>query len=409
MEMGNEWHQLAKELKVDKQMLPVIDISAGSVKHLAPFLQEKKLSRAVIIADRNTLQIAGEEVQRLLELEGIETTVIRLVENELDQVNADEATLMQVMVETPENVNVLLAVGAGTIHDITRFCGYKMGIPFVSLPTAASVDGFTSKGAPLILRGVKQTIQTASPIAVFADSTIIKNAPRELTAAGFGDMLGKYTSLLDWKISYLVGEEPYVQTAASLTENALQACVNHVEDIASSDGTGVEILMQALIESGLVMLLINSSRSASGGEHHLSHFWEMDLLRKKHRQILHGAKVGVATIIITKLYKQFANQFNPDNVAKENLYLQRLSDRWPELKTAIEQLPDPDQLRALLEKAGGPSSPEDLGIGHALVEESLNEAYHLRDRCTGLRLINKLKQTRITYQPEDVESSYNGL
>ncbi|WP_052360615.1 sn-glycerol-1-phosphate dehydrogenase [Oceanobacillus manasiensis] len=403
MEMGKKWNQLAEELKVDKKMLPVIDISAGSLKHLGPYLQKMGLRKAVIIADQNTTKVAGEEVQQTLDLEGVDSSIILLKENEQGQVNADEATLMQVMVETPQNVDVLLAVGAGTIHDITRFCGYKMGIPFISIPTAASVDGFTSKGAPLILRGVKKTIQTASPIAVFADITIIKNAPTELTAAGFGDMLGKYTSLLDWKISNLVGEEPYNHIAAELTEKALQTCVMHVDEIAVADDTGISVLMQALIESGLVMLLINSSRSASGGEHHLSHFWEMDLLRREERQILHGAKVGVATIIITRLYKQFANQFNSRNVAKEDLFIQKLCEQWSVIKGAIEQLPAPDELDALLKKAGGPGTPEELGIEDKIVEESLNEAYHLRDRCTGLLLINKQKQARISYRPEEME------
>lgn len=197
------------------------------------------------------------------------------------------------------------AVGSGTIHDIVRFVSFKMDIPIIAVPTAASVDGFTSKGAPLIFRGFKNTIQTASPLAVFADINIIKKAPQELTAAGFGDIIGKYTPLLDWKISNLIANEPYNELAAHLTKNSLVACVNHVEEIAAHSELGIKILMQSLIESGLVMLALDFSRPASGSEHHLSHYWEMELLKNDQKQLLHGAKVGVAATIIIDLYEKF--------------------------------------------------------------------------------------------------------
>lgn len=98
----------------------------------------------------------------------------------------------------------MIAVGSGTIHDIVRFAAFQRDLPFISYPTAPSVDGFTSARAPLILYGTKTTIQTKAPSALFADLDLLKAAPQSMVAAGFGDMLGKITSLADWEISAIL-------------------------------------------------------------------------------------------------------------------------------------------------------------------------------------------------------------
>src|SRR5699024_7710865 len=280
MEISDEVYQLAAELGVKHVLLPENKIANGALEEVIPYAFEKGLETLTLEVDYHTYEAAGSQLEKWLIKDGFQINTVLLQANKHQQVIADEAALVQLLVETPSKTDALIAIGTGTIHDITRFCGSKMNIPFISVPTAASVDGFTSKGAPLILRGMKQTIQTASPIAVFADIDILKTAPKEMTAAGFGDMLAKYTSLVDWKISELVGDEPYHPLAANMTRKSLEACVENIAKIADADDEGIIILIHSLIESGLVMLLLDFSRPASGGEHHLSHHWEMDLLQK---------------------------------------------------------------------------------------------------------------------------------
>src|SRR5690606_41679685 len=106
--------------------------------------------------------------------------------------------------------------GSGTIQDITRFCSGKIGKPFISIPTAPSVDRFTSLGAPIIVRGFNETAQTVAPIALFADINILRKAPTEMIAAGFEDMIAKFTSLADWKFVVLLNNEPYCPLVESL-------------------------------------------------------------------------------------------------------------------------------------------------------------------------------------------------
>jgi glycerol-1-phosphate dehydrogenase [NAD(P)+] len=399
MQLSADLLALAEEYGINADTFPRLEVEAGALTSVASFLKEKNWSQAVLLVDAQTRAAAGEQLAVHLQDNGIRVQMVELVANHHDQVNADEASLVQVLVETPMDTDVLLAVGAGTIHDITRFCSQKLSIPFVSVPTAASVDGFTSKGAPLILRGVKQTIQTAAPVAVFADLNILCAAPRALTAAGFGDILGKFTSLLDWEISALVGKEPYNALAAKMTRQSLDNCVEHVEEIAKANEAGIKILMEALIESGLVMQVLDFSRPASGAEHHLSHYWEMHLLEADKRQLLHGSKVGVACAIISELYKNWSEQFDP--LEAEGDYALLLQEYWQDIRLKIAALPTPEALQYYLYQVGAPATADEIGIQESLVQDSLNEAYHLRDRCTGLLLMNQYKKEPISYPLQD--------
>ena len=399
MQLSADMLALAEEFGISQDAFPQLEVEAGALASISAYLEGESWSRAVLIVDAKTKAAAGDQLASLLQAESIHVHVIELLANHHGQVNADEASLVQVLVETPIDTDVLLAVGAGTIHDITRFCSQKLSIPFVAVPTAASVDGFTSKGAPLILRGVKQTIQTAAPVAVFADLDVLCAAPRPLTAAGFGDILGKFTSLLDWEISAKVGGEPYNALAANMTRHSLDTCVDHIEEIAKANEAGIRILMEALIESGIVMQILDFSRPASGAEHHLSHYWEMHLLETDKRQLLHGAKVGVACAIITELYKNWAEQFDASEAGGTNSAA--LRENWEEIRLKIAALPTAEALRYYLYQVGAPASTQEIGIDDKLVQDSLNEAYHLRDRCTGLFLINQFKTEQISFPPQD--------
>lgn len=395
MDIYTSIKRLVSQLKISNFSIPNIRVEKNAILHIRELIKRKQWKNIVVVYDRNTYLAAGEKLIEFLMNDFEEVIGINIKENEHGQVIANEESLVQVLIETPNDTDVLIAVGSGTIHDIVRFVGHKMNIPFISVPTAASVDGFTSKGAPLILRGVKQTIQTAAPIAVFADIDVIKSAPREMAAAGFGDILGKYTSLLDWEISKLIGNEPYHEGAASLTRKALETCVEYVEEISNADEKGITILMNALIESGLVMQILDYSRPASGAEHHLSHYWEMYLLKTNQKQQLHGAKVGAATIMIVELYMKNWEKLLRSERIKNTVYGNGVEQYGKYIFSVIEELPSPDELKQLLEKVGGPSTVEELGIPQEVVIESLNEAYHLRDRCTGLLLLNQIKETPI--------------
>ncbi|MBY0146460.1 sn-glycerol-1-phosphate dehydrogenase [Neobacillus niacini] len=382
--------------------IPIEKISIGNsvYKELAAFASYKEFKHAVIIADENTYQAAGKSLSDSLEETGIRVSLSIITPDENNDVVADEISLVQALVEIPVETDVIIAVGAGTLHDIARFCSSKMKVPFISVPTAPSVDGFTSMGAPLIVRGVKTTFQMSAPIALFADLSILKASPRKMVAAGFGDMLAKYTSLSDWKFGHLVKGEPYCPLVAVITREALESCVENVEKIAASDEEGIQILIEALIKSGLAMLVFGQSHPASGGEHHLSHYWEMDFLKRKRPAVLHGAKVGVSTVLLAEVYK---SQFLPllsEPARLQSIQIENLQENIKEIMKVYREIPAPEHLKNLLMQTGGETMPEQLGIDEQLVAASLSSAHNLRNRYTALKFMNVAqKESRPIIQP----------
>ncbi|MBA4493044.1 sn-glycerol-1-phosphate dehydrogenase [Paenactinomyces guangxiensis] len=343
----------------------------GALAQVTHYLRQRDYHSVAVVADRNTFAAAGQTLCQALSREEISFHLCVIQENEWGDVIADEASIVQVLLEVPKDENPILAVGAGTIHDIVRFVSYQTDKPFISVPTAASVDGFTSAGAPLVIRKMKKTVQAAPPAAVFADLDIIGKAPKALNAAGFGDMLGKFTSLADWRFSRHMAQEPFCPLAYQITKEALFSCISHIEEIANASAEGLRALTAALLKSGLSMLLARHSRPASGAEHHLSHVWEMELLKENKKQLLHGAKVGVASVVISELYQKLSRL---DAGVTEGFFT---------------GLPDPDQLRRWLRKAGAPADLEELNISREFALQSLKKAHTIRDRYTGLKYMNE--------------------
>ncbi|WP_253907805.1 sn-glycerol-1-phosphate dehydrogenase [Bacillus sp. WMMC1349] len=345
-------------------------------QELVSFVKTASFEKIVIVCDNITDQIAGKQLMSLLN--GIaEVTSLQLEANKAGDVTADERTLVSALIGIPLDTDVLIAAGAGTIHDIVRFCAYQRGIPFLSVPTAPSVDGFTSAGAPLILNGKKQTIQTTAPLALFADINILREAPQQMVAAGFGDMLGKITSLADWEISRLLNAEPYCPTAVRITKSVLDQCLARIDEMAEKTHEGIRILMESLVISGLVMLMLDHSRSASGGEHHLSHFLEMKALENQKRQVLHGAKVGCASILLADIYHSLIHVDIDDDQMKKTIH------------SVYKGLPSGQKMAEWMKHVGGPTEFKELDVEEFLLSEALACAHQLRDRYTGLKIINQ--------------------
>lgn len=361
---------------------PVL-IESGASNQVVPYLAEKGYIRVSLVADSHTFDVIGQTLKQSIESIGIRVYVTLIIEpDKQSDVIADEASVVQVLMDIKQySTEVVIAVGSGTLHDISRFSAYSVGIPFISVPTAPSVDGFNSIGAPLIIRGEKKTIQAIGPSAIFADLDILTRAPDSMIAAGFGDMLGKYTSLFDWKFGSLSGGEPYSEEVAIRTRNALQQCVDNCDEIAKRSQEGIEILTRALIESGFAMLQFGQSHPASGAEHHLSHYWEMEFIRTGRNQILHGAKVGVGCAQISRLYHQLATD-TPD------IFPQELRQA---ILSEIARIPDESTIKELLRKVGGPSTPQELDISDDLLARSLREAHQIRpNRQTLLKKYNEM-------------------
>ena len=278
--------------------LPVYIVN-DAIPDFIAFCRERGLSRFMLVSDRNTYAALGQRAEAAMLDQGWD---VRTAILEGDDVIADARYILQTLLAADATPRTYVAVGSGTITDISRFVSHRSAQKFISLPTAASVDGFTSIGAPIVVDGAKITLLTHGPLAVFADLPTLCAAPRAMIAAGFGDLIAKLTSVADWELGHLLWGEPYDAIIAKRSRDAAWAAVNRLDSLANAECDGVQTLMEGLIESGFCMLDFGETRPASGAEHHISHMWEMMLLREGRHSVLHGAKVGVAVIISAQRY-----------------------------------------------------------------------------------------------------------
>jgi glycerol-1-phosphate dehydrogenase [NAD(P)+] len=281
-----------------KNRLPVY-IGSDAISRLVNYCREADLGAFAMIVDHNTYRALGEAAETALRDQGWDVLTVML---KGDDIGADARHIFQAMLALDHTPRTFVAVGSGTITDITRFISHRSGREFISLPTAPSVDGFTSIGAPLVIEMVKTTVNCHGPLAVFADLPTLCAAPRKMLAAGFGDMLAKFTASADWELGSMFGGDPFVEPIAARMRSATWDCGYRAEAIASGSPEGVQALMEGLIESGFCLLEYGSTLPASGWEHHISHTLEMKLLREGRHAILHGAKVGIGVLASARRY-----------------------------------------------------------------------------------------------------------
>jgi glycerol-1-phosphate dehydrogenase [NAD(P)+] len=206
---------------------PELFIEDDILPHLIQYCRARQFDQFMLVAEAHTHAALGQRVEQALRANSFDVRTV--VFRHHAEVVADEAHLIEVLAQADAQARTYLAVGSGTITDIVRFVSHRTRNSFISIPTAPSVDGFVSIGAPLVIGGLKETIVCAPPIAAFADLGTLAAAPRPMIAAGFGDMLGKFTSLADWKIGHLLGDERYDEQVAQHTWRALQACISAIQ------------------------------------------------------------------------------------------------------------------------------------------------------------------------------------
>ena len=399
--------------------LPVY-IGPDALAELVRFCGERQLEHFALIADDNTYAALGARAESALHTQGWDVLTIVL---QGDEIGADARSAFQVLLALDRVPRIFIGVGSGTITDVARVISHRIGSEFISLPTAASVDGFTSIGAPTVIDGAKITVNAHGPLAVFADLPTLCAAPQPLIAAGFGDLLAKLTSVADWELGALLWDEPYDAEIARRSRAAALACAARADAVATASEEGVRDLFDGLIESGFCMLDFGETRPASGYEHHISHFWEMKLLREGRHAVLHGAKVGVAVRISAQRYDVIRamsraealgrlSRFSPPpRAAQEQLIrdaygpiadqiipiqapflkltptdyerlLQKIVAGWDAIQQIAATVPPDGEILGWLRRAGGPVTGAEIGLSDAEVAQGIACGHYYRNRFT---------------------------
>jgi glycerol-1-phosphate dehydrogenase [NAD(P)+] len=341
-----------------------IFIGLNPYKELSSALKRTANAKPLIVADKNTDEIAAKKCESALLDEQIDVKKF-VFENPC--LVPDESAIGRLLTEIDDRT-VLISVGSGSITDIVRYIASKTHLPFYSVATAPSMDGYASSVAPLVINGFKNTFEAKCPSAIYADIDVLIKAPTRLIAAGFGDIIGKFTSMADWNLSRVINNEYYCENVAQIVNKAVKLTIDNAGGINTGEDSSMRALINALILSGVAMGLVGNSRPASGAEHHISHFWEMQALKERRPHHLHGTMVGVATVIVAHLYQ---------SAKKSGL--------------EIDYYPEPDVIKGYLLDAGCPIHPNEIGVSEDLFVDSVLNAMNIRPRFTILRYLSEKK------------------
>ena len=335
-----------------------MSIRKGAIEDLPKMAEPFKDGKILVVFDNHTYKVAGKRAVELLKENGFNVKEL-LFDTGDDILIPDEKTLGRIVQEQDLDTSLMVAVGSGVINDSVKFVTSRSGLPYIIVATAPSMDGYVADGAPIFSEGYKYSPVAHLAYGLVGDTDILKTAPQDLIQAGYGDVVGKITAIADWDLAVKANNDYRCDTCVTLVNRALDKCFAKAEGLKDRDPESLGALLEALTLTGVAMALVNISRPASGAEHMLSHFWEMDYIARGLNPNHHGIQVGVATPIIARFFEE-------------------LADILPEGTGAL--CPSHEEIEALLAKGGAPVSPKDIGISKELFHDSLLKGYTVRPR-----------------------------
>ena len=381
---------------------------------------------AVVVADTTTFDVAGRAVHDLSRQAGHHVHEPFLFPA---SVHADFERVLELQSALAPLDAIPVAVGSGTLQDLTKLAAHRLGRPYMVVATAASMDGYAAFGASITHQGFKQTFACPAPVAIVADVEILAAAPPRLTASGYGDLLGKVPAGADWILADALGVEPIDRAIWSIVQGPLAAALAAPDRLRAGDAGQIEQFFLGLVLSGLAMQASRSSRPASGAEHLFSHLWEMTDLALDGQAPSHGNKVGVGTVLVASLYEQILSRSldgldveaivaawpAPEAIEAEvrrSLPAGEIADRavveslakhpdpatlrgrlrlvmehWGRLAGQLTgQLLPPSELREWLRAVGAPSTAAEIGLTRDRLRSSFVLARQIRRRYTVLDL-----------------------
>ena len=282
-----------------------IAIGSNAIAQLGDMVRE--YSRILLVADENTYAAAGEKTEKALTGKILDKVIFSgktvLIPN--------EEAIDRVMQEM-DGIELIIGIGSGVIQDLCKYVSLKSKIPYYIVATAPSMDGYASTGAAMILGGMKVTVSAGVPAAIIADTEVLRNAPMEMIQAGYGDIVGKYSALNDWRLSQIVNDEYFCQDIYDLTMDMVHKTLELADGLLKREEKSVKVLMEALVIVGIAMSFAGSSRPASGSEHHLSHFFEITGIVNGEEYFPHGIDVAYSTVVTAKLREKLLSMPWPD-------------------------------------------------------------------------------------------------
>ena len=259
----------------------ILKVSKGTLKDVGEYLAGDGLMNAVVYFGNGLIDLFSDTVMTSLKEAGVSV----LEYCELDSVNIDD--IIDLAFGINSHAQVILGIGGGKVIDAAKYAAYLRKLPFFSIPTSSSSDGFSSSRASLLIDGKRYSVPAKMAYGIIVDTDVIKSAPDKFIYSGIGDMVSKITAIYDWQFEVANGVGSMVDSAVMVAKKAVNSFVRTpYEDI--HDDIFLRELLDSLAMSGIANEIAGGSLPTSGSA--LDKILEVPGL--------HGIQVGIATYIM---------------------------------------------------------------------------------------------------------------
>ena len=303
------------------------------------FVKQFPGAKVLVVADENTFAAAGEPTVASLKEAGVEFADDPYIFPGKPTLYAgyENVEVLREYLRPFTNVAVC-SIGSGSLNDIAKLASGELGIPYMNVCTAPSVDGYAAFGASIAKDGFKITRACPAPVGLVADIDVMVDSPKRLIATGYGDLIEKIPAGADWILADALEQEAIDPYTWSLVQGPLRASLADPEGLANGDRDAIEKLTEGSLMSGLAMQALSSSRPASGAGHQFSHIWEMEGHGLDWEPPLsHGFKVGIGTIASCAMWEVFLSMSAEDfDIEKALAAVKSPEQVENEVRTALE-------------------------------------------------------------------------
>ena len=266
----------------------LLKIEEGALNRIGTYLKESDIRKVVIFFGNGLIEMFGNTVMDSLRNADIEV----LEYQELDSVCLEDITTLAFSL--PAKTQAIIGLGGGKVIDAAKYSGFLRKLPFISIPTSASSDGFSSASASLIIDNRRNSVPARMAYGIIVDTAVIKSAPERFLYSGIGDMVSKITALYDWQYEEDLGLTEVNDFAMMIAKKAVNSFVR-TPFTSIKDDLFLKELLDSLAMSGIANEIAGSSAPTSGSEHLISHALDKLLERPQ----LHGIQVGIATYLMS--------------------------------------------------------------------------------------------------------------